>query len=134
MAQATDQERQITGQEAPARRELEIEGMTCASCVRRVERALSRVPGVAEVTVNLATEKAEVVAAGPDGLDPEALVGAVRAAGYDAAVQDGAAGGGDGGPDPAEERRARRRAELRGRLIQLGVGAVLSAGVLVVAY
>src|SRR5579875_696259 len=90
MAQATDQERQITGQEAPARRELEIEGMTCASCVRRVERALGKVPGVAGVTVNLATGKAEVVADSPAGLDPQALVDAVRAAGYDATVAGGA--------------------------------------------
>ncbi len=37
-----------------------IEGMTCASCVRRVERALKKVPGVSEATVNLATERATV--------------------------------------------------------------------------
>src|SRR5579875_2379305 len=131
MAQATDQERQITGQEAPARRELEIEGMTCASCVRRVERALGKVPGVAGVTVNLATGKAEVVADSPAGLDPQALVDAVRAAGYDATVAGGATGS---AADPAAERGARRRAELRRRLVQLAAGAVLSAGVLVAAY
>ncbi len=39
---------------------LAIEGMTCASCVGRVERALKRVPGVAGAEVNLATERAEV--------------------------------------------------------------------------
>jgi Cu+-exporting ATPase len=39
---------------------LPIEGMTCASCVRRVEKALGRVPGVQEATVNLATEQAHV--------------------------------------------------------------------------
>ena len=39
---------------------LPIEGMTCASCVGRVERAISQVPGVTGVTVNLATERAEV--------------------------------------------------------------------------
>ena len=37
---------------------LSIEGMTCASCVGRVERALKAVPGVADAVVNLATEKA----------------------------------------------------------------------------
>ncbi|MBX3622759.1 MAG: heavy metal translocating P-type ATPase, partial [Rhizobacter sp.] len=41
--------------------ELQIEGMTCASCVARVERALQRVPGVVAAQVNLATERAEVV-------------------------------------------------------------------------
>ena len=39
-----------------------IRGMTCASCVRRVERALSAVPGVDQASVNLATEEASVVA------------------------------------------------------------------------
>ncbi|NIV39058.1 MAG: hypothetical protein GWN58_59470, partial [Anaerolineae bacterium] len=40
--------------------ELEIEGMTCASCVGRVEKALKAVPGVSEAEVNLATERATV--------------------------------------------------------------------------
>ncbi|RYF53112.1 MAG: heavy-metal-associated domain-containing protein, partial [Comamonadaceae bacterium] len=39
---------------------LQIEGMTCASCVGRVEKALKKVPGVASAEVNLATETAEV--------------------------------------------------------------------------
>ena len=37
-----------------------VEGMTCASCVRRVERALEKMPGVATANVNLATERASV--------------------------------------------------------------------------
>jgi Cu+-exporting ATPase len=58
-----------------------IEGMTCASCVGRVERALRKVPGVAEVSVNLATETATV---GTDaGADRSAVVAAVRSAGYE---------------------------------------------------
>ena len=40
--------------------DLPIQGMTCASCAGRVERALRAVPGVAAVAVNLATERAEV--------------------------------------------------------------------------
>jgi len=59
---------------------LRIGGMTCASCVARVEKALARVPGVAGASVNLATEKATVQGA----VDPAALVAAVRAAGYEA--------------------------------------------------
>jgi len=66
----------------------EIEGMTCASCVARVEKRLERVEGVS-ATVNLATESARVRF--PDDLDPERLVDAVRAAGYDARVRRGAA-------------------------------------------
>lgn len=59
-----------------------IEGMTCASCVRRVEKALLKVPGVASAEVNLATETA--VAAVPVGVRVDDLIAAVRAAGYDA--------------------------------------------------
>ena len=61
---------------------LPIEGMTCASCVARVEKALKRVPGVATAEVNLATETATVTLA--EGAPPEALVAAVRGAGYEA--------------------------------------------------
>ena len=41
--------------------DLGIAGMTCASCVGRVERALRKVPGVQDATVNLATERAHIV-------------------------------------------------------------------------
>ena len=61
--------------------DLGIGGMTCASCVRRVEKALRRVPGVADVTVNLATERARVTASG-QALDLPALIQAITAAGY----------------------------------------------------
>jgi len=44
----------------PAQVVLPVEGMTCASCVRRIEKALARVPGVTEAAVNLATEQARV--------------------------------------------------------------------------
>ena len=48
---------------------LDIEGMTCASCVNRVEKALLKVPGVETASVNLATERATVA-----GGDIEALL------------------------------------------------------------
>ncbi|MGQ0509977.1 MAG: heavy metal translocating P-type ATPase [Betaproteobacteria bacterium] len=60
---------------------LPIEGMTCSSCVARVEKALTRVPGVSRAEVNLATETANVALA--QGADPETLVAAVRKAGYE---------------------------------------------------
>ncbi len=63
---------------------LSIEGMTCASCVMRVEKALKKVPGVAAATVNLATETAQVVAA--PGTLPSTLEAAVQSAGYAAHV------------------------------------------------
>ena len=64
--------------------ELPILGMTCASCVSRVEKALRQVPGVEDVAVNLATERATVRGAA----SPEALARAVRAAGYEAGAAD----------------------------------------------
>ena len=44
--------------------ELSVEGMTCASCVGRVERVLKKLPGVQEAVVNLATEKASLTGSG----------------------------------------------------------------------
>jgi copper-(or silver)-translocating P-type ATPase len=61
---------------------LRVKGMTCAACVRRVEKVLTRVPKVQSATVNLATETAEVETAQP--VDITALIEAIRAAGYDA--------------------------------------------------
>jgi Cu+-exporting ATPase len=61
--------------------DLSIEGMTCASCVSRVERALKKVPGVQEATVNLATESARVRFA-PGASTEAVLRRAVREAGY----------------------------------------------------
>ena len=77
---------------------LDIEGMTCASCVARVEKRLGRVEGVT-AAVNLATETARVRY--PAGLDTAALVGAVRAAGYDATVRARGGARTTGGPSSA---------------------------------
>lgn len=80
--------------------ELAIEGMTCASCVKRVEKALTRVPGVAQAQVNLATERA-LVAFDPTAADAQALVDAVGKIGYEAR------------PIAAEDDHAERQAEAR---------------------
>jgi Cu+-exporting ATPase len=56
--------------------------MTCASCVGRVEKALKAVPGVSSASVNLATERASITAAG--GVPASALIQAVAKAGYEA--------------------------------------------------
>ena len=105
---------------------LEITGMTCASCVRRVEKALAGVPGVTAAVVNLAAESADVTLGGP--VLPSALIAAVANAGYEAAVPAVVRA------DDIARRRAVQAAELRRRRLQLGAGAVLSAGVLAVAY
>ena len=62
--------------------DLDIEGMTCAACVSRVEKVLGRVPGVTLAEVNLATHRARV--RGADGLDIAKLAAAVAKAGYGA--------------------------------------------------
>ena len=60
---------------------LPIVGMTCASCVGRVEKALNRVEGVEKATVNLATERADVTLVQP--VDQASLVRAIEDAGYE---------------------------------------------------
>ena len=87
--------------------ELKISGMTCASCVGRVERALKAEPGVLDASVNLATERATIrlLEGAADVLD---LVAAVAGAGYDAepaAAPDAASG---------DREQAARAAEIRG--------------------
>lgn len=64
--------------------ELDISGMTCASCAGRVEKALVRVPGVKSVSVNLASERAHVELLGQ--VDTALLINAVSQAGYGASV------------------------------------------------
>ncbi len=59
---------------------LPVDGMTCASCVGRVERALKAVPGVQTASVNLATERADLTFTG--AADPQAAVRAIENAGY----------------------------------------------------
>ncbi|WP_071468878.1 heavy metal translocating P-type ATPase [Roseinatronobacter thiooxidans] len=91
--------------------ELSLEGMSCASCVRRVEAALQAQPGVLRATVNLATSRAQIEHIAGQG-DPLALAAAASAAGYPATVL------GDGAE--AEDPQMRHHAEaqgLRGALI-----------------
>ena len=69
---------------SPPHIDLGIGGMTCASCVLRVEKALKKQPGVSQATVNLATESARVVMEGGDTLEALARIKrAVRDAGYE---------------------------------------------------
>jgi Cu+-exporting ATPase len=88
--------------------DLVIEGMTCASCVGRVERALTRLPFVIDASVNLASESARVTVVGGDR--EAALQEAIAAAGYAAAPRPDPssrqADDGTAAPDPAERRLA----------------------------
>ncbi len=85
--------------------ELSVSGMTCASCVGRVERALARLPGVLSASVNLASASARVVVL--RGLPVDTLIAALQRAGYDAASRLSA-------EQRAEAEQARQQAELGG--------------------
>src|SRR5215207_9869722 len=67
---------------APDTLDLGVSGMTCASCVSRVERALKKVPGVTDATVNLATESARVSYLPSEQMEAQ-IRRAVRNAGYE---------------------------------------------------
>ncbi len=69
------------GTEINQRLSLQIEGMTCASCVSRVENAIKKVDGVRSASVNLATERADITLNKP--LDRQLLIHAIEQAGYD---------------------------------------------------
>jgi Cu+-exporting ATPase len=105
-----------------ARLELEVRGMTCAACVKRVERALARLPGVLEAGVNLATGRASVRYL-PDAATPADLRGAIRGAGYEAARV---------GADPAGPEAA-READLAALRRTFLLAAAFTAPLLVVA-
>jgi Cu+-exporting ATPase len=85
MTVTTKLERQAGTQAAEAVCTLSIRGMTCASCVSHVEKALQRTPGVNTTSVNLLGESARVTYR-PDIATVEALQEAVRSAGYEAAA------------------------------------------------
>lgn len=87
---------------------ISITGMTCASCVAHVEKALKKVPGVTDASVNLATESAQVKVGSPS-VRPEDLIRAIEDAGYEAQVicphEESAS--------QPEEKEAEKRADLR---------------------
>lgn len=103
-----------------------VTGMTCASCVRRVERALGRAPGVAGATVNLATEEATVRFI-PGIADRTALGRVVEAAGYGVLPPaPGADSAGDAVTDPDAIRDAARHDEIRSLTVRVGAGLAVT--------
>jgi heavy metal translocating P-type ATPase len=110
------------GYEVPRRKlELAVEGMTCASCVARVEKALLSVPGVAGASVNLASERA-TVSAGAEVLAND-LKAALAAAGYTArAVEE---------TDHGEAHATRKQAEQAALARDLTIAAALTLPVFV---
>jgi Cu+-exporting ATPase len=84
--------------------DLDIGGMTCASCAARVEKKLNKLDGVT-ATVNFATEKARVEFG--DAVTPDQLVAAVEAAGYEAVLPEPAPSAPEAEPDPTASLRQR---------------------------
>src|SRR5690606_26093428 len=115
----------LTDLDPPASERLRfaVRGMTCASCVRRVERALEGVEGISGAAVNLATEQATVEAAA--GVDVDALRRAVDSAGYDLLLP-GADRDEDEARDELEQARRAEERQLRTRMIFALVVAGLS--------
>jgi len=113
---------------------LPIEGMTCASCVRRVERALARVAGVEDAGVNLATEKARVVF-DPSVADLPKLRAAVEKAGYTVgevrATEQSTQAPAQPSADPVDAREVERQREIdvlqRKWTVSLGAGLAMMA-------
>lgn len=102
--------------------ELSIEGMTCASCVGRVERALKDVPGVTKAVVNLATERATV----QGSAEAPTLIAAIASAGYEAKLINAAS------DDDNAERAEKKEAEFNELKRDFTVAAVLTTPVFLV--
>ena len=106
---------------------LPVVGMTCASCVNRIERYLNRADGVTSANVNLATERA-TVRFDPALIDRAGIVGTIESAGYEVAPERSAAGGAAAEEARDEQARAADRRELlTGALVSLGVGLAMMA-------
>ena len=110
---------------------LDIEGMTCASCVGRVQKALSRVDGVVEASVNLATETA-TVQYDPGLITLDQLTGAVEKAGYAGTVR--ADEPDEKKQDPADDLDARRDKEIAHLKIRWQVALTVGLGLMGVMY
>jgi P-type Cu+ transporter len=131
----------------PAELQLPIVGMTCASCVNRIERYLKKTPGVETATVNLATEVATIRYL-PDRAGRAEFVAAIEAAGYEIRPTRTPASGVDEaadalGPDPtalsvvsaaAAADAADRAREARGLLVEALLSIGVAVGIMVLMF
>ena len=105
--------------------DMQIHGMTCASCVVRVERALKSVPGVLDAQVNLATERA-IIRILDGTASPDALAAAVASAGYQGVLVEAATG------DRSDRDQEARAAEVRELKRAVLIAALATAPLFVV--
>ena len=126
MTDATHPDRSAV--QGPLEISLDVEGMTCASCVNRIERFLNKTDGVLEANVNIATERATITY-DPGSADRADFVGADEAAGYDvrpepvpASTTEPTAPAVDDGT--AELERARRDTAIKAHVAQANAAAI----------
>ena len=111
----------------PAELTLPVVGMTCASCVNRIERFLNRADGVTESSVNLATERA-TVRFDPDRIDRSGIAAVIQAAGYDVGREaSSSTTATDASAADEATRAAERRELLTGAIVSTGVGLAMMA-------
>jgi len=105
-----------------------VRGMSCASCVRRVERALESLEGVLEVSVNLATERASIRYL-RGAVSAQEITEAVRSAGYEIVFYESTEE-----EEIIDRERKAREEELRRLKIKFGVGLTLAVPIFLLAY
>lgn len=98
--------------------ELDIRGMTCASCATRIEKSLNRMEGVKEARINLASESG-VVTYMPGTVTIEDIIQKIKKLGYDAVAK-----------QERQDREEAKKAEIRAKTRRLILSAVLSAPLL----
>ncbi len=113
--------------------QLPIEGMTCASCVNRIERFLKKTPGVEDAAVNLATEVATIRFL-PDVAGTAELVGAIEAAGYDVRPESPTARQGTSLADAFDAEAADRATDARATLRRAIVSIAVALGIMAVMF
>jgi Cu+-exporting ATPase len=118
----------------PVEISLPVEGMTCASCVNRIERFLNKTPGVTEASVNLATEVATIRYL-PDRAGRDEIVKAIEAAGYEVRPEaPSAAESAEALIAESDTEAAERARELRELGLQSAVSIAVSVGIMVVMF
>jgi Cu+-exporting ATPase len=105
---------------------LPVVGMTCASCVNRIERFLGRADGVRQASVNLATERA-TVSFDPAVIDRTGIVAAIEASGYEVGRDATAEGAGEDVAADEAQRAAERSELLRSAAASLTIGLAMMA-------